>query len=280
MKDHPLTPMTDANLVRVLQAQTGAKVGLVGYEAVDAGHEHISQAFASARRDGIRVAIVDAVTDRHLRAIGQAAAGLKLVTGGSGVATGLPENFRRAGKLAVVEARRFEVPEGRAVILAGSCSTATRRQIEVAIREGVPALRINPFDIEEGRTTAESVCDWAARAGTAAPLVYSSADPAEVQRAHIAFGRERAGETVEQLLAGVARLLLARGFSRFLVAGGETSGAVVNGLGIRAMLIGPEIDPGVPWTVSVGKEPAVALALKSGNFGADAFFLKAWRLLP
>jgi len=280
MKDHPLTPMTDADLVRVLQAQTAAKVGLVGYEAVDSGHDRIEQAFASARRDGIRMAIVDAVTDRHLRAIGQAAAGLKLVTGGSGVAIGLPENFRRAGKLGAAEARRFEVPVGRAVILAGSCSTATRRQIEVAIHEGVPALKIDPFDIEEGRTTAESVADWAAGAGAAAPLVYSSADPAEVQRAQAAFGRERAGEAVEQLLAGVARLLHARGFSRFLVAGGETSGAVVNGLGVSAMLIGPEIDPGVPWTVSVGMEPPVALALKSGNFGADDFFLKAWRLLP
>lgn len=279
MKDHPLTPMTDANLVRVLQAQTTARVGLIGYESVEAGHKSIERAFASARQDGARMAIVDAVTDRHLRAIGRAAAGLKLVTGGSGVAIGLPENFRRVGKLSAAEAPRFEAPPGRAVILAGSCSMATRRQIDVAIRQGVPALKVDPFDIEEGRTTAESVCGWAASAG-AIPLVYSSADPVEVQRTQVAFGRERAGEVVEQLLASVARLLQARGFSRFLVAGGETSGAVVNGLGVRAMLTGPEIDPGVPWTASVGMDPPVALALKSGNFGTDDFFLKAWRLLP
>jgi uncharacterized protein YgbK (DUF1537 family) len=281
MRDHPLTPMTDANLVRVLQVQTTAKVGLVGYEDVDSGHDRIEQAFASARRDGMRMVIVDAVTNRHLRAIGQAAAGLKLVTGGSGVAIGLPENFRRAGKLAAAESRRFEVPAGSAVILAGSCSTATRRQIDVAIQAGVPTFKIDPFDIEDGRTTVEGVCDWATSAGgSAPPLVYSSTDPAEVQRAQAAFGREQAGEMVEQLLAAVARLLHARGFSRFLVAGGETSGAVVNGLGVEAMLIGPEIDPGVPWTSSVGLESPVALALKSGNFGADDFFLKAWRLLP
>ncbi|WP_438754179.1 3-oxo-tetronate kinase [Pararhizobium sp. O133] len=279
MKDHPLTPMRDANLVRVLQRQSKNKVGLVSHDAVDVGSNAIGKAFEKAEEAGERIVIVDAVTDEHLRAIGRAAAGFRLITGGSGIALGLPENFRRTGELSGLGTEGFSAPNGPAVMLAGSCSAATRRQIAAATAAGVPVLKVDPLDIAEGRTKADDVATWVRASGAKIPLVYSSDDPAEVKKAQDALGRDRAGEVVEHLLAGVATGLRKDGYNRFLVAGGETSGAVVNALGVQALRIGPEIDPGVPWTHSIGDEKPVALALKSGNFGADDFFLKAWSVL-
>jgi uncharacterized protein YgbK (DUF1537 family) len=165
------------------------------------------------------------------------------------------------------------------VILAGSCSTATRGQILTAIEAGVPAMRLDALEIAEGATTARQVAEWAiASPGALPPLIYSSADPAIVRSVQDKLGVARAGALVEDLLAETGELLLGAGFTRFLVAGGETSGAVVAALGVGALEIGPEIDPGVPWTRSIGS-PDVALALKSGNFGAPDFFLKAWSRL-
>jgi uncharacterized protein YgbK (DUF1537 family) len=277
MKDHPLTPMRDANLVRVMQQQTSLKVGLIPHDAVAKGAEAIGKAFGEAAEKGDRIVIIDAITDEDLREIGRAAYGMKLITGGSGIALGLPENFRRAGKLASTKSSQgFSPPSGSAVILAGSCSVATRRQIKAAIDAGTASLQLDPIEIAEGRTSAEDVMTWVASQTEGIPMVYSSADPEEVRKAQDALGREKAGELVEHLLATVAAGLRERGYRRFLVAGGETSGAVVQGLGIEALLIGPEIDPGVPWTVSLEGDRSVALALKSGNFGSDDFFLKAW----
>ena len=165
------------------------------------------------------------------------------------------------------------------MILAGSCSAATRGQIQTAIAAGVPSLQIDPLAIASGATTAAAVVEWVTNApGPQPPLVYSSADPEIVREVQARLGVARAGEIVETLLAEVGRRLLGAGYTRFLVAGGETSGAVVAALGVSALQIGPEIDPGVPWTRSLGR-PDVALALKSGNFGAADFFLKAWRQL-
>lgn len=277
MKDHPLTPMRDANLVRVLGRQTALPVGLVDYETVDKGAGAIRAALDRAGGEGLRMLIVDAVTDDQLRAIGKAAAGLKLVTGGSGVAIGLPANFGFQERAA--SAHPFSAPAGRAAIIAGSCSAATRRQIAAARAAGIPALKVDPQEIAEGRMTAEAAARWAIGSDHATPLVFSSDDPAEVARVQAALGREEAGSLVEHLLAEVAVRLRAAGFRRFVVAGGETSGAVTHALGPKALAIGPEIDPGVPWTVSLGDGEPVALALKSGNFGTDDFFLKAWDLL-
>lgn len=277
MKDHPLTPMTDANLVRVLQAQSRSKVGLVSYEAVEAGHSSIRDAAERLASDGIRLAIVDAVNDRHLRTIGHAARDMKLVTGGSGVAIGLPDNFRRSGKLRESTVGGFAVPEGKAAMFAGSCSTATRRQIEMAIAHGTPAMKIDPFDVNDRKILPADVVQWAETLKQRIPLIYSSADPAEVRQAQDRLGRERAGAIMEQFHAQTARALQTKGYNRFVVAGGETSGAVVHALGVKALLIGPEIDPGVPWTLSIADEKPLALALKSGNFGSDDFLLKAWK---
>jgi uncharacterized protein YgbK (DUF1537 family) len=280
MKDHPLTPMRDANLARVLQRQVKERVGLVPAMTVAKGAAAIREAFAKARREGVRFLIVDALEDSHLRAIGEASADMALITGGSGVAMGLPENFRAAGKLARgAPPTTLAAPAGRSIILAGSCSKATREQVEAGIAAGLPALRLDPIAIASGATTERAVADWAiGQSPDRPPLIYSSADPALVREAQAKLGVERAGALVEDLLAGVGRSLLASGFRRFLVAGGETSGAVVGALGVSALHIGPEIDPGVPWTRSIGA-PDVALALKSGNFGAPDFFLKSWAML-
>lgn len=280
MKDHPLTPMTDSSLVRLMQAQTRLPVGLVGRDVVAKGPAAIREALAAAKARGERVAVVDAICDDDLRAIGAATSDMRLVTGGSGIALGLPENFRRQGLLAPPDdGRGFAPPPGRTAILAGSCSKATRGQIAAAIAAGTPAFRVDPLAVADGAVTPEAAADWAAAADAPAPLLYSSAEPEEVLAAQDALGRDRAGELVETFLARVATILRERGFSRFIVAGGETSGAVVNALAVPALLIGPEIDPGVPWTTSLDRANPVALALKSGNFGSADFFLKAREML-
>jgi uncharacterized protein YgbK (DUF1537 family) len=267
--------MRDSDLVRVLGRQTKREVSLIPLRVVSAGAAAIAEALKGRRG----IVIVDAVSDADLRAIGEAVASLKLVTGGSGVAIGLPENFRRAGLL---ERRTgtpaLNAPAGRSVILSGSCSQQTRRQVETAIARGVPAMQLDPVAIADGRTTVDAAVDFV-RAADGAPLVYSTADPASVKATQEALGRDRAGETVEHFLAEVATRLAGDGFTRFIVAGGETSGAVVGALGVKAFEIGPEIDPGVPWVLSRGDRRPLAMALKSGNFGADDFFIRAWERL-
>ena len=280
MKDHPLTPMRDSNLVRVLQRQTRLAVGLVAFEDVDAGVEAIRAAFEREREAGRGIVVVDALTERHLRTIGFAASDLPLMTGGSGVAMGLPEAFRvercDPGRSTSTP---LGPPPGRAAILAGSCSAATRQQVDCAINAGLPAFRIDPLALASGALSPSTVLDWIAGQDETKPvLVYSSADPHEVRRVQARLGREQAGSSVERALADIARSLPERGFSRLIVAGGETAGAIVGALGIKALTIGPEIDPGVPWTRTLSGTD-LALALKSGNFGSPDFFVRAWSLL-
>ncbi|WP_262271174.1 3-oxo-tetronate kinase [Microvirga yunnanensis] len=279
MKDHPLTPMRDSNLVRVLQRQTRRTVGLVAYEDVEAGADAIRAAFAREKAAGHQIVIVDALSDAHLRAIGLAAADLPLMTGGSGVAMGLPAAYRRGERDAAPASTGFDAPDGRSIILAGSCSSATRGQVKAAIEAGIPALRLDALDLASGATTARTALDWLNVQATTGPaLIYSTATPEEVQAVQNRLGRMNAGEIVEKTLAEIAQALPGLGFTRLIVAGGETSGAVVNALGVDALAIGPEIDPGVPWTRSLAGID-LALALKSGNFGAPDFFLKAWTML-
>jgi 3-dehydrotetronate 4-kinase len=280
MKDHPLTPMRDSNLVRVLQRQTSLSVGRVPFEDVDAGVDAVRNAFEREKGAGHQIVVVDAITDQHLRTIGFAAAELPLITGGSGVAMGLPAAYREEHPASAPSASAgFAAPAGRAAILAGSCSSATRRQVEIAIEEGIPAFRVDPIALASGALTPQEALKWIATQDANRPvLIYSTAKPDDVQDVQNKLGRMNAGELVENFLADVARSLPAQGFTRLVVAGGETSGAVVGALNIDALTIGPEIDPGVPWTRTLAGTD-LALALKSGNFGAPDFFLKAWSLL-
>ncbi len=279
MKDHPLTPMHDANLVRVLQRQTGRKVGLIPFETVDAGADAIRKTLESGRA---RMFIVDAIADAHLRTIGAAVAHLPLITGGSGVAMGLPAAYLKAGLIARLTPapEQMAAPEGRQAILAGSCSAATRGQVKAAIAAGLPHLRIDPLDVAGGTQSAGHILQWVDRQPKDKPfLIYSSDDPDAVRQVQERLGRAQAGTIVEDLLGHIAAALPARGVSRLIVAGGETSGAVMQALRAGVLTIGPEIDPGVPWTrarTGGGAGDEMALALKSGNFGAENFFLKAW----
>ncbi|MCZ8142832.1 MAG: four-carbon acid sugar kinase family protein [Acetobacteraceae bacterium] len=276
MENHPLTPMTDANLVRVLGRQTDGAVGLVPFTTVEQGAAATRQAMMRLAEQGRRYAIVDAVTDQHLLAIGEAAAQHALITGGSGVAMGLPENFRRAGLLpARGDAASLPPMQGMAAVVAGSCSRATLGQIGLA-RDHVPVLELYALETPDAAALASQALEWVAGklAADRPVVIAASAPPEKVAALQAKLGRDAAGALIEAAMAAIAEGLVARGVGRLVVAGGETSGAVVQRLGVTALRIGPEIDPGVPWTFA---EPrGLHLALKSGNFGARDFFLKAF----
>ena len=279
MENHPLTPMTDPNLVRVLQRQTRSLVGLLRYDTVAKGAATVQQRIGELRAAGVTMAIADAVSDRDLHVLGEACADLQLITGGSGIALGLPENFRRAGLLtAIGEAAQLPKVEGLSVVLAGSASKATNAQVAVW-KQARPAFRIDPLALARGDDVVAQALAFAdGLIAEQAVLIYATATPEEVKAVQQALGVARAGHLVEQALADIARGLRARGVRRFVVAGGETSGAVVQALDVRALRIGPQIDPGVPATATLDAEP-LALALKSGNFGTVDFFEKALRVL-
>jgi uncharacterized protein YgbK (DUF1537 family) len=279
MKDHPLTPMTDANLVRVLQTQTARKVGLVKYDAVSAGADATAGRIAALRKSGVAMAVVDAVSDADLHTIGEACADLPLITAGSGVALGLPANFRRAGLLKHENsAARLPRITGSAAVVSGSCSVATNAQVAEWKKER-PAFRIDALKLAAGEPQVAQALAWARERIAREPvLIYATSAPDEVKAVQARLGAERAGTLIEEALAAVAQGLVEDGVRKLVVAGGETSGAVVNKLGVASLRIGPQIDPGVPWTVSEGAaatpEP-LALALKSGNFGSVDFFAKS-----
>ncbi len=283
MRNHPLTPMTDANLVRVLQQQAQRKVGLVDYTIVSQGAAAIRERFAALRQQDHALAIVDALCDADLEAIGAACADLPLVTGGSGVALGLPQNFRRRGLLAPdTVADGLPRTGGLRAVIAGSCSLATQRQVEV-MRAAFPSFHIDPLRLARGEDVVALALDWAAgHIAQQAVLFYATATPQAVRQVQAELGVEQAGKLVENALATLACGLVRAGVDQMIVAGGETSGAVVQALGVKGLRIGPEIDPGVPWTSTFGGDGRrpLALALKSGNFGSEDCFLKAWSRLP
>jgi len=276
MQDHPLTPMRDPDLVRVLSRQTEGAVGLVTFATVEAGAAAIRREMTRLAEAGRRYAIVDAVSDAHLLAIGEACAAHALVTGGSGVAMGLPANFRAAGLLPERgDAAVLPAPRGACAVVAGSCSRATLGQIGFA-RDHVPVLELDAMATPDAAALAAAALEWVeGKLSEARPVVIAaSAPPDRVAALQARLGRDAAGALVEEALAAVAEGLVARGVGRLVVAGGETSGAVVGRLGVRSLRIGAEIDPGVPWTLA---EPlGLHLALKSGNFGGRDFFVKAF----
>jgi len=273
MRDHPLTPMTDPSLVRVLSRQLRGEAGLVGFEAVEQGAPAVVEAMAALQARGIRVAIADALSERHLMVLGEACAGLALVTGGSGMAMGLPANFRARGWQPSADSAALPAVDGHGAVIAGSCSTMTREQV-ASMSAWAPSWFVDPVSLHDPGRAVGQALDWAVPKLPAGPvLVYSTAAPERVSETQHRLGAQ-AGLQVERALAAIAQGLVDAGVRRLVVAGGETSGAVVGALGIPALRIGPMIAPGVPWTSSEGGIP-MRLALKSGNFGAADFFRTA-----
>ena len=273
MEEHPLTPMTDPDIRRWLQRQTQLKVGHTPLAVVRSGK--LAERLSEAERKGERLVVADAIDDADLLALGAAAAGQRLVTGGSGIAMGLPANFGIRPKVSA--SARFAGVEGAALILSGSCSPVTRRQI-AAYADDHPSLQIGPaeaLDVEAAVRRAMSVIE---AQHDMAPLIYSTADPAEVASAQKRYGGGRLAAGFEQIFATLAVSCVKSGFRRIVVAGGETSGAVASTFGQLALEVGPEIDPGVP-ALLLEEPRQIALALKSGNFGSDDFFAKALAVL-
>lgn len=273
LERHPLNPMTDPDLVRWLGRQAKGRVGLIAHDVVETGATAVKTAIGDHAGNGRRLIIADCLRDGDLLTLGRACADMVLITGGSGIALGLPANFRDQGLLAG-GAAITPAPKGRAIALAGSCSPATRAQI-AAHATSNPVLQLDARAVATGEATATTAWDWlAAQPADALPLVYSSAEPEAVAAAQAELGGARLSAAIEHLFAELAERAVDAGVSRLIVAGGETSSAIVTGLGIDAMEIGPEIDPGVPMLVADRPRP-LALALKSGNFGAPDFFAKA-----
>ena len=276
MQDHPLTPMRDANLVRVLSRQSEGTVGLVAFATVQAGPGAIRDALTRLREQDRRFAIVDATADEHLISIGAAVANHALITGGSGVAMGLPENFRTAGLLTSENSTDLPTIDGTSAVLAGSCSRMTLLQIATA-RDHLPTLELDALTTPDAEALAHQALKWAeSRLGAQPVVISASATPDRVAALQAKLGRDQAGALVERALATIAVGLISRGVRRLVVAGGETSGAVVSKLGVNRLRIGPEIDAGVPWTYAQGDGPDLLLALKSGNFGGPRMFQMAF----
>ena len=275
MRNHPLTPMTDSNLVRVLQAQSVGQVGLALQDVVAAGAPDLRRRLGELRQQQARLVVVDAICDRDLVTIAEACADMPLVTAASGVAIGLPGVYAARGWLRPdATAAELDRVGGMVAVVSGSCSAATAGQVAHWIGQGLPALRVDPRDLATGRFGADDALEWARRRLPDGPvLAYTTASPDQVREAQQGLGAEHVGSCIEQALARVAEGLVSAGVRRLVVAGGETSGAVVKKLGVTRLRIGPMIDPGVPWTQAEGRP--LLLALKSGNFGAPDFFTRA-----
>jgi uncharacterized protein YgbK (DUF1537 family) len=264
MQDHPLTPMKDADLRRVLATQTDWPVSHINFRTVDFG----ANAIIAAMPSGPAMIVVDAVRDSDLVQIGAAARARRLLVGGSGIAIGLPANFGLAPATP-----QWAGTAGKAAILSGSCSRATRAQVHAYTG---PKREITAKQVMDADADAEGLADWV-MATDGAPLIYSSADPDIVRAAQNTYGRDVVADSIETLFADLTASLVARGIKRLIVAGGETSGAAVAGLNAPALRIGPKLAAGVPAMRVEGTE--IAVALKSGNFGGPGFFAESLKLM-
>ena len=287
MKNHPLTPMLDANLVNVMQAQCQRKVGLIDYRTVAAGFDAVTARIAELRAQGVGIAVVDAISNADLMRLGSALAKLPLVTAGSGVAIGLPQNFGiQATGATAAQAAALPAAKGWQAVVSGSCSQATNGQVAAWQASGRPHRALNLVAVlgrdAQSQAEVQSVLIWAQPLLTRGPLlIYSTADAESVKTTQTALGSDATGARVEQALSAIAKGLVELGVQQLVVAGGETSGACVLALGIEQMQIGPQIDPGVPWCYGLSNTAGVNihLTLKSGNFGSSDFFVKAFELL-
>lgn len=278
MKDHPLTPMRDSNLMRLLEPQVTRPVGLIDRLTVARGAEAFGVALSRLAEQGIAHVVVDAVANEDLEVIAAACRDMRLMTGGSAVAMALPRLYQHDG-IAAADAPRARVPdlpEG-AIVLSGSCSAMTRAQVD-RYTASAPGFRLDPLRLD--REGPREALDWlATQSADANPIIYATAEPEDVRKAQESLGVARAGQVVEEALASIAIAARDRGIRRFVVAGGETSGAVTKALGATRLDIGAEIAPGVPWTFCDSGGHRIALTLKSGNFGASTFFSDALEAL-
>jgi uncharacterized protein YgbK (DUF1537 family) len=276
MRHHPLTPMTDANLVRVLQAQLSTqRAGLLEHATVRRGEAAVRERLQALQREGVAFVVADAIQDADLRVLAAAVREQPLVVAGSGLAIGIPALHGLAPR---AEAAALPAPRGSRAVVSGSCSAATQAQVAHFVAQGGAAFPIDPLRLAAGEDLAAAALAWARpRLGAQPVLVVATAAPEAVRAVQAELGAERAGALVEAALGRVAAGLVDAGVGQLLVAGGETSGACVQALGITQLRIGPQIDPGVPWCHAPA--PGVHLALKSGNFGGVDFFTRAFALL-
>lgn len=275
MKDHPLTPMRDSNLLRLLAPQVTRPVGLASRLTVAKGA--LSNRLTELAAQGVAHVVVDAVSDNDLLVIAEACQSMPLLTGGSAVAAPLPALWQRQGLIPKAAGSGFELPDGPSIVLSGSCSAMTNAQVAAFLAIGHSGFRLEPLELAERGVGL--VLDWlAAQPANTSPIIYATAPPESVKATQALLGAARAGKLVEEALAVCAVTARDCGTRRFVVAGGETSGAVAKALGINRLNIGPEIAPGVPWcNASSGGHP-IAITLKSGNFGTEEFFAKALAL--
>ncbi|MFF0589256.1 3-oxo-tetronate kinase [Streptomyces sp. NPDC003781] len=272
LRHHPLNPMTDAALVRLLSAQTRHQVAMIDWTTVRRGVEAVRDAVVAHQQSGVRHIIADALTDEDLAVLGAAMLELPVVAGAAGLAEGLGHAYPAAGPAAA----EAWPSNGRAAVLAGSCSARTLEQIAQFYAAGLPSLHLDVLAAASGRDVTGEALAWYEGQDPDLPvLIYASASPEELAAVQAQLGVAEAAAQVEELLGNLATHLVERGVRRLLVAGGETSGAVTTALGVRAVLVGEEADPGVPWTYATTKSGDLALMLKSGNFGAPDLFTRA-----
>ncbi|NUS77528.1 MAG: four-carbon acid sugar kinase family protein [Streptomyces sp.] len=272
LRHHPLNPMTDSSLPRLLSAQTPHRVAVIDWPTVRRGADAVREALLAHERAGVRHVVADALTDDDLAVLGAAALEMPVVAGAAGLAEGVGHAYPTTGP-AVAEPWP---DQGRAAVLAGSCSARTLEQIAQFYAAGLPSLHLDVLAAATGRDVTAEALTWFDKQGPAqAVLIYASASPEELAAVQAQLGVAEAAAQVEDLLGALASHLVERGVRRLLVAGGETSGAVTTALGIRAVLVGEEADPGVPWTYATTRSGDLALMLKSGNFGAPDLFTRA-----
>ena len=284
MKNHPLTPMRDANLVNVLQAQCQRKVGLIDFKTVALGGAAVTARVAELQAQGVSIAVVDALSNEDLYKLGPALKDMRLLTAGSGVAIALPANW---GIKPSAASAQLPPAMGLKAIVSGSCSLATQGQVAHFVQHHPEqAWQLDPLRWAHNTPVAElaaPVLQWAEKQLSHSPvLVYSTADAEQVKVVQAQLGQAQAGERMEQVLAHIAQGLVAMGVAQLVVAGGETSGACVQALQVSQMHIGAQIDPGVPWCHAHSPSAAASglhLTLKSGNFGTSDFFTKAFQNL-
>ena len=275
MKDHPLTPMNDSNLMRLLSAQVSRRVGLADRKVVNSGVTSLKEKLISLKENDVPHVIVDAVADTDLDTIASACQDMDYITGGSALAMPLAEFYKASGKISANDNSFMNKKLNTgSIILSGSCSEMTIIQVKNFIQRGAAAFQLDPIDLAENGV--KKVLDWlSSQDFTKNIIIYATSDPDTVKKVQAELGVDMAGKIVEQGLSECAIAARELGIKNFIIAGGETSGAITKALNVRQLDIGIEIAPGVPWTFSGKRNNQIALSLKSGNFGSEEFFTEA-----